>query len=81
MADDYLWDPGADPDPAVARLEGLLRPASYAGMPLRDGATSTPVRRYHSLVRWAAIAAVLVLAAGGLRLTFWGTGAPCSISA
>src|SRR5687767_13894021 len=80
MADDYLWDPGADPDPASAGLEGLLRPAGYQGAPLREGVTP-PARRHHPLVRWAAVAAVLLMAAGGLRLTFWGTGAPWSISA
>src|SRR4051812_36237839 len=64
MADDYLWDPTAAPDPEIERLEALLRPAAYRATPLR--AAEMPRRRRHLRMGvWAALAAAVVLAAGG----------------
>ena len=65
MADDYLWDPTAAPDAEIQRLEALLRPAAYRATPLRDDvvpATRTRIR----IGTWAALAATMVIAAGGL---------------
>jgi hypothetical protein len=67
MADDYLWDPAAAPDPEIARLESLLRPAAYRPTPLR--AVEMPRRRRHIRTGvWAALAATIVLAAGGVSV-------------
>jgi hypothetical protein len=59
MADDYLWDPAAEPDPEIAKLEELVNPAGYRPTPFRGGRAMP--RRLH-LARWAAVAAVLVAA-------------------
>jgi hypothetical protein len=67
MTDDYLWDPAAAPDPEIERLEALLRPAAYRPTPLR--AAEMPRRGRH--IRrgvWAALAATIVLAAGGVSV-------------
>ena len=67
MADDYLWDPTAAPDPEIERLEALLRPAAYRATPLR--AAETPTRRRSIRIgAWAALAAATVVAAAGLSL-------------
>jgi hypothetical protein len=67
MADDYLWDPAAAPDPEIERLEALLRPVAYHPTPLR--ASEMPPRRRHIRVgAWAALAAGALLAAGGLSV-------------
>jgi hypothetical protein len=67
MADDYLWDPAAAPDPEIERLEALLRPAAYRPAPLR--AADMPRRRRHIRIGvWAALAATAVLAVGGLSV-------------
>ncbi|MEO7712657.1 MAG: FecR domain-containing protein [Gemmatimonadaceae bacterium] len=64
MTDDYLWDPGAPPDPEIERLEALLRPVAYAHAPLRRDvipATSARIR----VTRWAMLAAGILVATGG----------------
>jgi hypothetical protein len=67
MADDYLWDPTAAPDPEVERLEALLRPAAYRPVPLR--AAEMPRRRRRIRVGvLAALAATAVVAVGGLSV-------------
>jgi hypothetical protein len=67
MADDYLWDPAAAPDPEIERLEALLRPAAYRPTPLR--AAEMPRRPWHDRMGvWAALAATIVLAAGGVAV-------------
>jgi hypothetical protein len=67
MADDYLWDPAAAPDPEIERLEALLRPAAYRATPLR--AAEMPRRRRRIRVGvWAALAATALLAVGGLSV-------------
>jgi hypothetical protein len=64
VADDYLWDPAAAPDPEIERLEALLRPAAYRTTPLR--VAEMPRRRRHLRIGvWSALAATMVIAAGG----------------
>ena len=65
MADDYLWDPTAAPDPEIARLEESLRPIRWEPVPLRDAGLPRG-RAWHrrASFAWAAIAAVLVIALG-----------------
>jgi hypothetical protein len=53
MPDEYLWDRLGEPDPEVARLEGLLARYRYR-----------PARRLSSIPALLAIAAGLLLAAG-----------------
>ena len=65
MADDYLWDPAAAPDAEIQRLEALLRPAAYRAAPLRAGTVPTPRTRIR-IGAWAALAATVVIAVGGL---------------
>ena len=65
MADDYLWDPAAAPDAEIQRLEALLRPAAYRAAPLRDDIV--PAARARTRIgTWAALAATMVIAVGGL---------------
>ena len=65
MNDDYLWDPSAPPDPELQKLEAALRPAAHRHAPLPE--QGWPSRTRHMrLVRWAAIAAGMVLVVGGL---------------
>ena len=65
MSDAYLWDPGAVPDPEIQRLEALLRPAAYTPVPLRE--STVPPRTTRIRVgAWSALAAVAVLAVGGV---------------
>jgi hypothetical protein len=67
MADDYLWDPAAASDPEIERLEALLRPAAYRPTPLR--AAEMPRRGRHMRIGvWGALAATVVLAAGGVTV-------------
>ena len=66
MPDDYLWDPRADPDLEVVRLEALLRPVAYRPAPLREGAIVAQRLRFTRASSWMALAAGVVLAAGAL---------------
>jgi hypothetical protein len=75
VADDYLWDPAAAPDPEIERLEALLRPAAYRATALR--VTEMPRRPRHTRAGvWAALAATIVLAAGGLSVIGRARNAP-----
>lgn len=61
--DDYLWDPGATPDPEIARLEQALRPLRYRPGPAPEAARPRRTRR------WGLFAAAVVLIAlGGAAL-------------
>jgi len=74
VADDYLWDPATAPDPEIERLEALLRPAAYRATPLR--ATEMPRRPRHVRIGvWAALAATILVAAGGLSIVARARGA------
>jgi len=64
MRDDYLWDGSGEPDPEVARLEGLLR----------EFRSSRPAPQPHARRRGSAIAAAIALAAAGTWLA--SRGAP-----
>lgn len=73
MNDDYLWDRSGEPDPEVERLEKLLGRYRHDA-PLR-------VARFRAR-RWLAIAASVIVVAGGLLSTrfFWREGAPWAIT-
>lgn len=66
MADDYLWDPTATPDPEIQRLESLLRPAAHVPVPLRDAGAMRGGRT--RFTRWPAIAAAVLVVAGGVQV-------------
>ncbi len=61
LDDQYLWDKSGPPDPAVVELEREL--SRYATRPLR------PIARRPRFVRWAAIAAAVVIGIVGWRFT------------
>lgn len=65
MTDDYLWDPTAEPDPEIARLEALLRPLAYRPEPLRADTVAAPRApvRYR---RWLAAAAAIIVVVASL---------------
>lgn len=65
MADDYLWDPAAAPDPEIQRLEEMLRPAAYRATPLRDDIVPQTRARIR-IGTWAALAATMMIAVGGV---------------
>ena len=78
MSDDYLWDPSAAPDAEIQRLEGLLRPAAYTPVPLRAAAVRS---RRIRIGAWAALAAGVVLATGGLYAVRRAATVPWSVTA
>ena len=62
--DDYLWNGTGEPDPEVARLERLLRPAGYTNQPLRlDLRSRAPRTNVASFARPALAAAAAVILA------------------
>jgi len=79
MADDYLWDPAAEPDAEVARLEALLRPAAYAPVPLR--AMEVPPVSRGRRARWPLLAAATLVAAAGITLARREGATPWAIDA
>jgi hypothetical protein len=79
MADDYLWDPTAAPDPEIERLEALLRPAAYVPVPLRAHAMPPHGTRIR-IGAWSALAAAVVLAVGGLYAVRRASLAPWSVT-
>lgn len=80
MSEDYLWDPTATPDPEIARLEALLRPVAYKAAPLRDDVMVTGATRF-SMTRWAALAAAVIVAVGGLHLIRRSSSVPWMVTA
>lgn len=79
MADDYLWDPGAPPDPEIERLEALLRPVAHVKAPLRSDVIPAARTRIR-VTRWAMIAAGIVVATGGWYATHRRAAAPWSVA-
>ncbi len=63
--DDYLLDPKAPVDPAIAALENALRPLAWNGAPMRDTRPSVAARR--RVWPWLLAATLLV---GGLAFVF-----------
>jgi ferric-dicitrate binding protein FerR (iron transport regulator) len=73
---DYLWDPGAAPDPDVARLERQLSVLRFdpdaAPLAMSPRAAARPSRRWHRPLVMAALAASLLVVAGsGLWAWRW----------
>src|SRR5262245_57161268 len=67
---DYLWDPGAEPDPEVQRLEKLLSPLAYdakarAVVPLRRRRVWPQVAAVTTVLAAAAVLLVIVMRGGG----------------
>jgi hypothetical protein len=80
MTDDYLWDPKADPDPDIVRLEALLRPLAYKPAPLRADILAARPKRF--VIRpWLAAAAALVLAVSGLIVARRASVTPWAVAA
>lgn len=80
MADDYLWDPQASPDPEIQHLETLLRPAAFRATPL--AAQVMPTRTTRIRVRmWTALAAGAVLLVGGLYVGRRASRTPWAVTA
>jgi len=84
MRDDYLWDPmkaGGSPDEEIARLEKLLgrfRSPDASALPLPEGAAVQVFPRRASHGGWRkpvsiAAAAVLIIAAGWITLSWQGS--------
>lgn len=64
--DDYLWDPGAAPDPEIVRLEDALRPLRHRPGPAPELPARREPRRWRPAARLAAAAVVLALAGTAL---------------
>ena len=79
--DDYLWNPDADAQPEIARLEAVLRPAAHRAVPLRDPVRVAPPRRALRRLWPAAAAAAILLALASLAVVEHRAVAPWSVSA
>jgi hypothetical protein len=75
MSDNYLWDKSGEPDEEIQQLESLLNEFRYQPRPLvLPEATPKPMIFAYPALRYAAIAAVALLALGvGIWLSARGT--------
>ena len=79
MTDDYLWDPGAPPDPEIERLEALLRPVAHAHAPLRRDVIPSTSPRIR-VARWGMLAAGILVVTGGWFAARYRAASPWSVA-
>jgi hypothetical protein len=61
MNDEYLWDRSGEPDPEVQRLEQVLDKYRYQAKPLSPGVSYRTSERRIGWIRFAAVAAVILI--------------------
>jgi hypothetical protein len=75
MSDDYLWDRTGPPDNQVQKLEELLAPLGHVPskeLPMPRRVLNFPVwPAARAVLRYAAVAAMLVLVAGSVVVHLW----------
>jgi hypothetical protein len=66
MNEDYLWDRSGEPDPEVEHLENVLGKYKYQPTPVSPALQSQLTRRPATWMKFAAIAAAIVIILAGL---------------